>query len=58
MAYSGGKYNYELVKDWAKLPESESILDVRSLSVDSQDRVYVMNASRHPIMILDITPRV
>jgi hypothetical protein len=53
MPYGTGKYTYELVDGWVKLPEGWSFLDVGGVSVDSQDRVYIFNRSDHPIIVLD-----
>lgn len=53
MSYGSGKYTYELVDGWAKLPEGESFLDVCGLAVDSQDRVYILNRSAHPVMVFN-----
>ena len=52
--YDGtGKYTYELVDGWAKMPEGVSFIDVGGLSIDSQDRVYVLNRGAHPVMVFD-----
>jgi len=53
MLYGDGKYKYELVDGWAKLPKDWSFRDVGGLTIDSQDRVYVFNRSLHPVMVLD-----
>ncbi len=53
MKYGSGKYTYELVDEWAKLPEGWSFLDIGGLAIDSQDRVYVLNRSSHPVMVFD-----
>jgi hypothetical protein len=53
MSYGAGKYTYELVDGWAKLPEGWSFLDVGGISIDDQDKVYVLNRSDRPIMIFD-----
>jgi DNA-binding beta-propeller fold protein YncE len=53
MLYGTGKYRYELVEGWAKLPEGDSFIDVGGLSIDSQDRVYVLNRGGHPVMVFD-----
>jgi len=53
MLYGAGKYTYELVDEWAKLPEGWSFLDIGGLSIDSQDRVYILNRSTYPIMVFD-----
>ena len=53
MLYGDGKYKYELVDGWAKLPEEWLFKDVAGLSIDSQDRVYILNRSDHPVMVFD-----
>ena len=53
MLYGAGKYTYELVDGWAKCPEGFSFFDVPGLSVDSQDRVYVLSRSAHPVAVFD-----
>ena len=53
MAYGTGKYTYELVEEWAKLPEGWSFRDVPGLAIDSQDRVYVFSRSDHPVTVFD-----
>jgi len=54
MPYGAGKYAYELVDGWAKLPEGESFRDVGGIAIDdTNDRVYILNRSDHPIMVLD-----
>ncbi|MFC1860365.1 peptidyl-alpha-hydroxyglycine alpha-amidating lyase family protein [Chloroflexota bacterium] len=60
MSYGTDKYTYELVDRWAKLPEGWSFMDVCGITVDSQDRVYVVNRSGcwgrvpgHPVMVFD-----
>ena len=54
MPYGAGKYTYELVDGWAKLPEGESFRDVGGIAIDdTNDRVYLLNRSDHPIMVLD-----
>jgi len=53
MAYGSGKYSYELVDKWAKLPENEAILDACSVDIDSQDRVCVLTRGTNPIMVFD-----
>ncbi len=53
MLYGTGKYTYELVEGWAKLPEGWSFPDASGLHVDSQDRVYVFTGVGRRIMIFD-----
>ena len=52
MAYGTGKYSYELVDGWAK-PKGWSFIDVCGLSIDSQDRVYILSRSAHPVAVFD-----
>ncbi len=53
MAYGTGKYTYELVDGWAKCPDGWSFIDVCGLSIDSQDRVYILSRSAHPVAVFD-----
>ena len=47
-----GKYTYEPVADWAKLPEGWT-LGQTAIVTDSEDRVYLFNRSDHPLIVLD-----
>ena len=47
-----GRYTYELVKDWAKLPAGWT-LGQTAIVTDSEDRVYLFNRSEHPLIVLD-----
>ncbi|MDD5082730.1 MAG: peptidyl-alpha-hydroxyglycine alpha-amidating lyase family protein [Dehalococcoidales bacterium] len=53
MMYGSGEYRYELVDGWAKLPAGWSFPDVCGISVDKQDRVYVLNRSEHPVVVFN-----
>ena len=53
MEYGTGKYRYELVDDWAKLPDGESFFDIGGISIDSSDRLYIFNRGRRPMMVFD-----
>jgi len=53
MNYGTGKHRYELVEDWAKLPDGESFFDIGGISIDSRDRLYVFNRGRLPMMVFD-----
>jgi sugar lactone lactonase YvrE len=53
MIYGSGKYTYELADGWAKLPEGWNFKDVCGIAIDSQDRVFVLNRSDHPVMVFD-----
>jgi DNA-binding beta-propeller fold protein YncE len=48
-----GKYTYDVVEDWAKIPEGWFI-PAAAVTVDAQDRVYCFSRSpEHPIVIFD-----
>lgn len=51
MIYGQGKFRYELVSDWARLPAGESFMDVGGVCVDGDDRVYVLSRSEYPISV-------
>lgn len=53
MQFGSGKYTYELVEGWAKLPAGWSFQDIGGIAIDSKDRVYVLNRSPHPVMVFD-----
>jgi len=52
MLYGTGKCSYELVDGWAK-PKGWSFIDVGGVSTDSQDRVYILSRSAHPVAVFD-----
>lgn len=51
-----GKYTYELVDDWARLPEGW-VLGQTGIVTDSRDRVYLFNRGDHPLIVLDADGR-
>jgi len=53
MLYGTGKYTYELVEPWAKLDVVDSFINVVSVSVDSEDRVWVFNRSKRPMILFN-----
>ncbi len=48
-----GKYTYELIESWAKLPDGETFGMVSAVATDSQDRVYAFQRKEPPIVIFD-----
>ena len=48
-----GDYQYEVVSDWAKLPEGWTWGWIPAVGVDSQDRVIVSSRSEHTLIIFD-----
>jgi DNA-binding beta-propeller fold protein YncE len=53
MEYGSGKHTYSLVESWAKLPRGESLVDVTGISIDSDDKVYVFNRSKRPLIVFN-----
>jgi hypothetical protein len=53
MRYGVDKYQYDLVDGWAKLAEGDSFFDIAGISIDSQDRLYIFNRSKRPMMVFD-----
>jgi hypothetical protein len=48
-----GEFTYEVIVDWAKLPEGWSFHEVADVAVDSEERVYVFNRGEHPMIVFD-----
>jgi DNA-binding beta-propeller fold protein YncE len=48
-----GKYQYELIENWAKLPPGETFGNTSAVATDSRDRVYVFQRKDPPMMIFD-----
>jgi len=44
-----GEHRYEVIENWAKLPDGWAFKDVGAVAVDSKDQVYVFNRGEHPI---------
>ena len=54
MAATGsGKYTYEWVEGWGKLPEGWQRIGQNGVVTDSRDRVYCFNRSDHPLIVFD-----
>ena len=51
--FGSGKFEYQVVDNWAKRPKCWPFTDVAGIGVDSRDRVYVFNRSQHPVMVFD-----
>lgn len=45
---------YEVVDGWDSLPEEWVYSQVAGVSVDSKDRVYVLNRGEHPVIVYDM----
>ena len=48
-----GKYTYDVVPNWGKLPSGWTFGEVSAVAVDSQDRLFVLQRGDPPILILD-----
>ena len=48
-----GKYTYDLVENWAKLPAGETFGNVSALATDSHDQVYVFQRKDPPVLVFD-----
>ncbi|MCI0721753.1 MAG: peptidyl-alpha-hydroxyglycine alpha-amidating lyase family protein [Acidobacteria bacterium] len=48
-----GKFTYEALSQWEQLPPGWSFAEVVAVATDSQDRVYVFNRGKHPVMVFD-----
>jgi hypothetical protein len=48
-----GQYVYEVIEDWAKVPEGWVMNDVAGVGVDVKGNVYLFNRGDHPVIILD-----
>ena len=46
-------YVFEVVEDWAKLPDGWTFHEVSGVGVDGRDRVYVFNRGEHPLIVFD-----
>jgi sugar lactone lactonase YvrE len=51
--FGAGKYTYEVVENWGKLPHGWTYGWIPAVAVDSQDRVFVYSRSEHPLVIFD-----
>jgi len=48
-----GKYTYERIENWAKLPAGETFAHVSAVATDSHDQVYVFQRKDPPVMVFD-----
>jgi DNA-binding beta-propeller fold protein YncE len=53
MRVGAGEHTYEVEESWGRLPAGWSYLEVSGVAVDRQDRLYVFNRGRHPMIVLD-----
>ena len=48
-----GKYTYELIRDFCKLPAGQTFGLVSRVAADAQDRIYVFQRKDPPVVIFD-----
>jgi hypothetical protein len=48
-----GRFTYETVEGWAKIPEGYEFPDASGVTVDSKDNVYILNRGAHPVIVID-----
>src|SRR6266478_8240083 len=48
-----GKYTYELIRDFCKLPDGQSFGLVSRVAADAQDRIYVFQRKDPPVVVFD-----
>ncbi|MEE8465986.1 MAG: hypothetical protein V3S68_05860 [Dehalococcoidia bacterium] len=48
-----GKYTYELIENWGKLPAGDTFGMVSAIATDSQDRVFAFQRKDPPVLIFD-----
>jgi DNA-binding beta-propeller fold protein YncE len=48
-----GKFTYELVPGWAKLPAGWEFKQVAGVAINDRDEVHVFNRSPHPVIVFD-----
>lgn len=51
--YGTGKYTYNVIEDWAKLPDGWTFGWIPAVAADSRDRVFVYSRSEHPLVLFD-----
>jgi outer membrane protein assembly factor BamB len=50
-----GEYRYNIVENWAKLPDGWSFKEVAAVAVDKNDNVYCFTRGEHPMIVFDRT---
>ena len=47
------RIEFEVIRNWEKLPEGWSFVEVAGVATDSRDRVYAFNRGEHPMIVFD-----
>ena len=53
MRVGDGEFVFEVIHNWGRLPAGWSLGPVANGACDSQNRVYVMSRSEHPVMVFE-----
>jgi DNA-binding beta-propeller fold protein YncE len=48
-----GRFRYEALARWERLPPGWSFVEVAGVATDSRDRVYVFTRGEHPVIVFD-----
>ena len=47
------QYSYEVLENWATLPDGWGFKEVAAVGTDSSDNVYCFNRGEHPMIVFD-----
>jgi DNA-binding beta-propeller fold protein YncE len=53
VALGTADYTYDVIENWATLPDGWSFKEVAAVGVDAHDNVYAFNRGEHPMMVFD-----
>jgi len=48
-----GRYTYEYIPNWAKMPAGQEMGTASAVATDSQDRVYIFQRKDPPVLVFD-----
>ena len=50
-----GKFRYEALSSWPKLPDGINLIETPGIGVNSYDQIHIFSRNtNHPVMIFDI----
>ncbi len=53
MKFGSGDLIYEPIEGWAKIPKGWDLVEIPAIALDSQDRLYALSRSEHPVVVFD-----
>lgn len=53
MIFGSGDLIYEPIEEWARIPMGWDLIEVPAIAIDSEDRLYTLTRSEHPIVVFD-----